>query len=251
MSLYENKLLIIGFQVSLILHLLIFILLQLLPIRVLDFPLNQPIEIKLEEEEIKKTVEKKVQVHQKSIESKEEKKLVSPDRKVTNKPKSQEVKEKQPVVSKQAVINSQEATIKHQVKSSNPDILKIDDENLKLLGQLQSVSSGKKESAASNQEISFGESLSKIDSSVSGTGSSRSVIYKPNPPKITTSETLPSVKVKIWINPDGSVSKVELLTTTGDPEVNSTVISYMKRWKFNKISSTELQWAIVTIRFNN
>lgn len=78
MSLYENKLLIIGFQVSLILHLLIFILLQLLPIRVLDFPLNQPIEIKLEEEEIKKTVEKKVQVHQKSIESKEEKKVSIP-----------------------------------------------------------------------------------------------------------------------------------------------------------------------------
>ena len=251
MSLYENRLLIIGFQVSLIIHLLIFILLQLLPVKVLDFSFNQPIEIKIEQEEIKKTLEKKVQIKPKPVENKEEKKLVSSEKKITNKPESQEVKEKQPVVSKQHVVSNQQTTNKQQLKPSNPDVLKIDDENLKLLGQLQSQSNDKRESPASTQEISFGESLSKIDSSVSGTGSSRSVIYRPQPPKITTSETLPSVKVKIWITPDGSVSKVELLTTTGDPEINSTVISYMKRWKFNKISSTELQWAIVTIKFNH
>lgn len=248
MSLSENKLLIIGFQISLIIHLILFILLHFLPMNVLDLDYNKPIQITVEEIK-EEMVQKKVKIENqvKNNVKKEEKESV----KTVEKIKEKQNTVKTPITDSKSTSTSPHLEKNQDSKPSNPDILKIDSENLKLLNQLASGSTHKETSKLKNEEISFGESLSKIDSSVSGSGSSRSVIYKPLPPKITTSETLPPVKVKIWINPDGNVSKVELLTTTGDPQVNSVIITYMKRWKFNKINSDEIQWATLTIRFGS
>ncbi|MGC9007220.1 MAG: TonB family protein [Sulfurihydrogenibium sp.] len=250
MTFEDRKLLIIGFQLSLIVHLVLFILLRLLPVKVLDFNYNQPIEITIEETK-KEIQEKKVKIEQKVIH--EEKKPKIEKQTVKTEEEKKEVRQNTQKAETVVKKSTSATTEKSQgAKPSNPDMLKIDDENLKLLNQLSSSSAAAKEGGkVKSEEISFGESLSKIDSSVNGTASSRSVIYKPPPPKIVTSETLPAVKVKIWINPDGSVSKVELLTTTGDPQANATIISYMKRWKFNKISSNEIQWAVVTIKFGS
>lgn len=250
MTFEDRKLLIIGFQLSLIVHLVLFILLRLLPVKVLDFNYNQPIEITIEETK-KEIQEKKVKIEQKVIH--EEKKPKIEKQTVKTEEEKKEVRQNTQKAETVVKKSTSSTTEKSQgAKPSNPDMLKIDDENLKLLNQLSSSSAAAKEGGkVKSEEISFGESLSKIDSSVNGTASSRSVIYKPPPPKIVTSETLPAVKVKIWINPDGSVSKVELLTTTGDPQANATIISYMKRWKFNKISSNEIQWAVVTIKFGS
>lgn len=246
MSLEDKKLLIIGFQISLILHLLLFILLNFLPVNVLNFDFNKPIQITVEEtkEEI---LEKKVKIeNQVKNQIKEEKQTV----KTVERNQKKQDSIKTPIYSNKPTSSSTE---KNQgSKPSNPDILKIDDESLKLLNQVAFSTSNINEGGKiKNEDVSFGISLSKIGASAEGNASSRSVIYKPPPPKITTSETLPSVKVKIWINPDGNVSKVELITTTGDPQINSLIISYMKKWKFNKILSNEIQWATLTIKFGS
>ena len=95
----------------------------------------------------------------------------------------------------------------------------------------------------------FGQKLSKFDKSAFGTATERYLVYKPDPPRIKTKRPPPSVKVKIWVNPDGTVGRVEPITTTHDKKIDSIIWNYVKKWKFNEIQSNEKQWAVVTIRF--
>ncbi len=96
---------------------------------------------------------------------------------------------------------------------------------------------------------SFGTALSKLDTSAKGTGKDRKVIYRPKPPVVKSNTLPPPVKVKLWINPDGTVSNVQLLETTGNPEIDKKIREYVLRWKFNKTNSSKKQWAITTIKF--
>jgi TonB family protein len=114
----------------------------------------------------------------------------------------------------------------------------------KLLQGLQSVK-------PTNRKLSFGEPLSNFDEGVEGTAISRKIEYMPPPPVIKTRLPAPprNVKVKIWIAPDGSVKRVQLLKRTGDPMLDKAIVKYFYSWKFNPISSNEVQWAVVNINF--
>ena len=96
---------------------------------------------------------------------------------------------------------------------------------------------------------SFGTEFSKLDANVKGTAKNRKILYRPTPPVIRASVPPPPIKVKLWINPDGTVAKAQLLETTGNPEIDRKVKEYILRWKFSKISSNQQQWAITTIKF--
>ncbi len=98
---------------------------------------------------------------------------------------------------------------------------------------------------------SFGTKLSKLDTGAKGTAKDRKVVYRPPPPTVRAKVLPPPVKVKIWINPDGTVEKVQLLETTGNPEIDKKIREYMLSWKFSRINSNKKQWAITTIRFKN
>ena len=96
---------------------------------------------------------------------------------------------------------------------------------------------------------SFGTEFSKLDANVKGTAKNRKILYRPKPPVIKASVPPPPIKVKLWINPDGTVAKAELLETTGNPEIDRKVKEYILRWKFSKISTNQQQWAVTTIKF--
>ena len=70
---------------------------------------------------------------------------------------------------------------------------------------------------------SFGTELSKLDSSVKGTAKNRKVLYRPSPPTVRASALPPPIKVKLWINPDGTVANVQLLETTGNPKIDKKI----------------------------
>ena len=98
----------------------------------------------------------------------------------------------------------------------------------------------------------FGTKLKKFDKTAFGTGVGRIVVYKPPPPKIRTKlPPPPKVKVKLWINPDGTVDRVEIVypKALGDLKLKQIIENYVLSWKFNSISKNEKQWAITTIRF--
>ena len=98
----------------------------------------------------------------------------------------------------------------------------------------------------------FGTKLKKFDKTAFGTGVGRVIVYKPPPPTIkTTLPPPPKVKVKLWISPDGTVDKVEIVypKALGDLKLKQIIENYVLSWKFNSISKNEKQWAITTIRF--
>ncbi len=95
----------------------------------------------------------------------------------------------------------------------------------------------------------FGKSLSKYKEFAGGTAAGRVILYKPPPPKIVANTPPPTVKVRIWVNPDGTVGRVEFKTTTQDKKIDSLIWSYVKKWKFNKIDKDEKQYADIIIRF--
>ncbi len=103
-----------------------------------------------------------------------------------------------------------------------------------------------------NFNPSFGTKLKKLDKTAFGTASGRIIVYKPPPPKIKTKlPPPPKVKVKLWVNPDGTVDKVEIIypKALGNLKIKQQIENYVLSWKFNAISANEKQWAITTIKF--
>ncbi len=95
----------------------------------------------------------------------------------------------------------------------------------------------------------FGKKLSQLFKGTYGTGAERYILYQPETPKISSSDLPPTVKVKIFVNPDGTVGRVDILTAIPDKKIYNEIWNYIKRWKFNPIEENEIQWAIVKIRF--
>jgi len=141
---------------------------------------------------------------------------------------------------------------------NNPDITGLDRANLDGIQgfkdknvNVSKIASGLKTVKPAGGGISFGQPLKELDNNVQGSGAARKIEYMPPPPLIKTRLPAPpkSVKVKIEIAPDGSVEKVYLLRKTGDPLLDKSILSYLYRWKFNPISSNEVQVAVLTVKF--
>ena len=198
---------------------------------------------------------------------KQVKKTIKEKRKVKKNQKSQEIKQKNKTnISKPKKATGEKVEKKPAIPAVTPPLpekVELDEEKINLpeeelaegdfvdvpsenvvIKEFKAVSPGK-------FNPSFGTEFSKLDTSVKGTAKSRKIIYKPSPPTVRASIPPPSIKVKLWINPDGTVSSVQLLETTGNPEIDKKVKEYILSWKFNKIDSKEKQWAITTIKFKN
>ncbi|ACD66286.1 hypothetical protein SYO3AOP1_0650 [Sulfurihydrogenibium sp. YO3AOP1] len=251
-SLYEDrKILIVGIQISLIIHIILYIFLKIVPFPTLSIDTQKPIEIKIEEirKEIEKVEVKKIPVQTKKEEVKVKNPIVNEEKKdlPVNKPQVNQI-EKKETTSK--TTPAEKIQDKPQESPIKKETLKIEDENLKLLSQIGKNPEGSGVQKSNQEEsLSFGQKLSDIDKSAEGTALSRSLLYKPPPPKLTSSISQPSVKAKIWISPSGNVEKVELINITGDTEIDTAVIKYLKKWKFNQINTNQTQWAVVTVRF--
>ena len=127
-------------------------------------------------------------------------------------------------------------------KLASVDINKKSTSNI--LGDIKTITPLKK-------GISFGQPISKYDVKAKGTGASRKIEFMPKPPEIKVKIPIPpkTVKVKIWIDKDGTVSKVQLLKKTGNSTLDNAIIRYVKSWKFNKIDKDEIQWTEFSVKF--
>ncbi|MEJ5173297.1 MAG: energy transducer TonB [Hydrogenothermaceae bacterium] len=231
----DRKILIIGIQASLILHLLLYIILKLLPPVYVKDIIYQPIEIDVKRED-KKEEPKKVKISKSSVQPLEKKQEVKTTKGIENSDNFKSSSTNQTTISKRE-------TAEKQKKES----LDIDESNLALLKKIKSGQVESKE--YSESDTSFGEPLSKIDSQAQGDALSRKVIYKPNPVKVQTDIVQPSVKAKIFISPSGDVVKVQLLTLTSDPNLNKQVVDYLYKWRFNPIKENKTQYAVITVYF--
>ena len=51
------------------------------------------------------------------------------------------------------------------------------------------------------------------------------------------------VEVKCWVLSSGEVSKVEILLTSGWPELDECARQALMKWEFSPIEGEEMQWA--------
>jgi TonB family protein len=57
------------------------------------------------------------------------------------------------------------------------------------------------------------------------------------------------IRLKFWVLPSGEVSLVIIEDSSGYPEIDAKVVRVMKRWKFNRIESTQTQWGMILFKF--
>jgi protein TonB len=99
------------------------------------------------------------------------------------------------------------------------------------------------------------ESFGELSGVVSGSGvgftksATRKLLYVPPFPKLRATELPSTFQAKLWVEPSGSVSKVEVLKRSGVPEIDSALVQLLKGVKFEPIEGNIIQTGIITFRF--
>ena len=76
----------------------------------------------------------------------------------------------------------------------------------------------------------------------------RKLVYMPPPPKVSVKIDT-KVHIKFWVEPDGSVFKVELKKVVGDPMLGPVAVSYVKALRFNPVVGGGRVWGEVDVLF--
>jgi len=58
-----------------------------------------------------------------------------------------------------------------------------------------------------------------------------------------------TLKIKVWVEPTGEISRLEVLQRSGVPEIDEKLIQFVKRIKFEPIRENVLQTGIIIFRF--
>lgn len=80
-------------------------------------------------------------------------------------------------------------------------------------------------------------------------GSGRSAVYIPPLPKVVSDEPLSVLKIRIWVEPSGMVSKAQIVQRSGSPRVDQMMLNFVKGIKFEPIKDNIVQTGIITFRF--
>ncbi len=80
-------------------------------------------------------------------------------------------------------------------------------------------------------------------------GGGRSAIYIPPLPKVVSDEPLSVLKIRIWVEPSGVVSKAQIVQRSGSPLVDQMMLNFVKGIKFEPIKDNIVQTGIITFRF--
>lgn len=90
--------------------------------------------------------------------------------------------------------------------------------------------------------------------SISGPASERALIYKPDKPILSfniDTEKIKSytLKLKFTLMNDGSVTRVEPVLSSGNPDVDLLGINYLQRWRFEPLPEEKQTWGIAELVF--
>jgi len=99
------------------------------------------------------------------------------------------------------------------------------------------------------------ESFGELSGVVSGSGvgftksATRKLLYIPPFPQLRATELPSTFQAKLWVEPSGRVSKVEVLKRSGVPEIDNALVHLLKGIKFEPIEGNIIQTGIITFRF--
>ncbi len=99
------------------------------------------------------------------------------------------------------------------------------------------------------------ESFGELSGVVSGSGvgftksATRKILYIPPFPQLRATELPSTFQAKLWVEPSGRVSKVEVLKRSGVPEIDNALVQFLRSIKFEPIEGNIIQTGIITFRF--
>ncbi len=125
-----------------------------------------------------------------------------------------------------------------------------EEEDVSILAELQKRIESRLRQSKPKQKKEIG-TLSAVVSGkrVSIKGGSRKIIYIPPTPDLVSTEFPSSVKVRIWVSPEGRVIRAVLIQRSGNVNIDSTLLSYVRGIRFEKVNDGEVQVGEITFSF--
>jgi protein TonB len=80
-------------------------------------------------------------------------------------------------------------------------------------------------------------------------GGTRNILYTPPPPELVTREFPSRVRIRIWVDPDGTVIRAVLLQRSGSANIDNTLLTYVRGIKFEEVETSEVQVGEITFSF--
>jgi len=80
-------------------------------------------------------------------------------------------------------------------------------------------------------------------------GGTRSIVYTPPVPELVSTEFPSGVRVRIWVAPNGKVTKALLLQRSGNVNIDNTLLTYVRGIRFEKVEDEEIQVGEITFSF--
>ncbi len=80
-------------------------------------------------------------------------------------------------------------------------------------------------------------------------GGGRAAVYIPPFPKISSDEPLSPLRVRIWIDPSGVVSRVQIIQKSGSSQVDQKMVEFVRGIRFEAIRENVVQTGVITFRF--
>jgi len=100
------------------------------------------------------------------------------------------------------------------------------------------------------KEAELGDMVAVVSSSGIGlSGSGRPAVYIPPLPKVASDEPLSVLKIRIWVEPSGVVSKAQIVQRSGSPQVDQKMLNFVKGIRFESIRDNIIQTGIISFRF--
>ncbi|MEZ0360910.1 MAG: energy transducer TonB [Hydrogenobacter sp.] len=125
-------------------------------------------------------------------------------------------------------------------------------EDVSILSNIEEKVRGRKQTQEEGTPVKEIGEVSAVISKGSvgfGGGAGRGILYAPPLPKLI-SEELPSIlRIKVWVEPSGEVSRVQIIQRSGVPEIDQKLLEFVRRIKFEPIKEGILQTGILTFRF--
>ncbi len=131
------------------------------------------------------------------------------------------------------------------------DVAVPEEEDISLLAELEKKISAKLERERKEAVRKEVGSLSAVvtGKEVKIRGGTRHIVYTPPPPELITREFPSAVKIRIWVDPDGTIVRAVLLQRSGSANIDSTLLSYVRAIKFERVETGEVQVGEITFSF--
>ncbi len=129
---------------------------------------------------------------------------------------------------------------------------KTTQEDVSILSDIERKVKGRKES---QEEGTPTKNIGEVNAVISGRGvgfgggSGRGILYVPALPKFAVEELPSTLRVRVWVEPSGIVSRVEILQRSGVPQIDEKLVEFVRRIKFEPIKENVVQTGILIFRF--